>query len=312
MSTDYSRNIIVLRSVYGKVGMKYYMQPCKDKYGRLPNCVKRVNALGDMILSDAERNSEESQYYIPETAVFEFEDGKTFDLEDPLQKNIWESIKNNTMIAPNRFAKDKDGNFLIDGTANKNSHKQRYGIAELYVDMPGIETANRVSRKKKIHNACDFIYNDPRGSEGLILKARLLGKRMQNMPIADVEDYLLKVAEKDPDKIIDLYTGTDTNLRLLFVDALDKHIIIIKNKLYMYSDNVVLGATDDAVITWMKQSANKKVLELIRRDTYPEMYKKEEIDDSLLDGEPTSNDTKVVDPVVENAIKLNAVTGKRK
>jgi hypothetical protein len=178
--------------------------------------------------------------------------------------------------------------------------------------MPGIETANRVSRKKKIHNACDFIYNDPRGAEGLILKARLLGKRMKNMPIADVEDYLLKVAEKDPDKIIDLYTGTDTNLRLLFVDALDKHIIIIKNKLYMYSDNVVLGATDDAVITWMKQSANKKVLELIRRDTYPEMYKKEEIDDSLLDGEPTSNDTKVVDPVVENAIKLNAVTGKRK
>lgn len=312
MSTDYSRNIIVLRSVYGKVGMKYYMQPCKDKYGRLPNCVKRVNALGDMILSDAERNSEKSQYYIPETAVFEFEDGKTFDLEDPLQKNIWESIKNNPMIAPNRFAKDKDGNFLIDGTANKNSHKQRYGIAELYVDMPGIETANRVSRKKKIHNACDFIYNDPRGAEGLILKARLLGKRMKNMPIADVEDYLLKVAEKDPDKIIDLYTGTDTNLRLLFVDALDKHIIIIKNKLYMYSDNVVLGATDDAVITWMKQSANKKVLELIRRDTYPEMYKKEEIDDSLLDGEPTSNDTKVVDKVVEDAIKLNAVTGKRK
>ena len=42
------------------------------------------------------------------------------------------------------------------------------------------------------------------------------------------------------------------------------------------------------------------------------MYKKEEIDDSLLDGEPTSNDTKVVDKVVEDAIKLNAVTGKRK
>ena len=80
--------------------------------------------------------------------------------------------------------------------------------------MPGIETANRVSRKKKIHNACDFIYNDPRGSEGLILKARLLGKRMKNMPIADVEDYLLKVAEKDPDKIIDLYTGHPLSIRL--------------------------------------------------------------------------------------------------
>ena len=52
-----------------------------------------------------------------------------------------------------------------------------------------------------------------------------------------------------------------------------KRIILIKNKLYVYGDDVVLGATDDAVITWMKQSKNKKILELIRHDTYPEMYK---------------------------------------
>ena len=32
-------NYIVLRSVYGKVGMKYYIQPCKDpKTNRYPDC----------------------------------------------------------------------------------------------------------------------------------------------------------------------------------------------------------------------------------------------------------------------------------
>ena len=44
----------------------------------------------------------------------------------------------------------------------------------------------------------------------------------------------------------------------------------------MYADNIVLGATDDAVLTWMKDPKNKKVLELIKRDTYPDMYTKQD------------------------------------
>ena len=74
MSTEnkgiYSKNIIVLRSVYGKVGMTYFINPCKDKHGRLPNCVKHVNSQGDMIITDAEKNSSEAQYFIKETEVF--------------------------------------------------------------------------------------------------------------------------------------------------------------------------------------------------------------------------------------------------
>ena len=42
-------NYIVLRSVYGKVGIKYYIQPCKDpKTNRYPECVKPTNSLGDL------------------------------------------------------------------------------------------------------------------------------------------------------------------------------------------------------------------------------------------------------------------------
>ena len=54
-----------------------------------------------------------------------------------------------------------------------------------------------------------------------------------------------------------------------------KNVIIYKNKLYTYGDNIVLGATDDAVLNWMKVPANKAILELIRKDTYPEIYKNE-------------------------------------
>ena len=105
--------------------------------------------------------------------------------------------------------------------------------------------------------------------------ARILGKDMRNQPTADVIDFLTRVAEKDPKKIINLYTGDDISLRLTFIEAKEKHVIYIKNKLYLYGDNIVLGATDDAVIAWMKDPRNQKVLELIKKDTYPDYYNNE-------------------------------------
>ena len=300
---NFAQDVIVLRSVYGKVGIKYYIQPCRDKYGNYPDCVKHVNANGDMILSDEERNSPNRKYFLEENKPIIIEDGYTLDLSKVRDQYIWEAIKNCELIAPDRYAKDENGNNLIDGTMDWKSKRPRYGIAELYVDKPGVETANKISRKKKIHKASEYIFTDERGAEGRLLKARLLGKNMKNMPDADVEDYLLQVAEKNPDKIINLYTGSDTSLRILFVDARDKKVIMIKNKLYVYGDDVVLGATDDAVITWMKDPKHKKILELIRKDVYPDMYKNEDLD---LDGEATEEvEEKEVDPVIEKAIKAN-------
>jgi len=106
--------------------------------------------------------------------------------------------------------------------------------------------------------------------------ARILGKNMSNQPDADVMDFLLRIADKDPQKIINLYTGGDTTLRLLFIEAKEKKVIYIKNKLYLYGDNIVLGATDDAVIAWMKDAKNSKVLDLIKKDTYPDYYQSAE------------------------------------
>lgn len=269
-------NIIILRSVYGKVGQKYFIQPCRDKKTkRLPDCVKKVNSRGDMIMTDDERNS--GKVFIPENRTFTVEDGTTFDLSDEYQKAEWDSIKNCLLIAPSRYSKDENGNYLIDGTIGKNSTHQRYGVAELYIYKPAVESKSRVSRKKRIHEASSFILDDD-GIDGLVKHAKLLGKHMSNMPASDIEDYLLQIAEKDPEKIINIYRGSDSTLRLLFIDALDKHVIYSKNKLYIYGDNIVLGATDEAVITFMKEASNKKIVELIRRNTYPQY---EEKSDSL-------------------------------
>lgn len=274
---DFKSNIVVLRSVFGKVGQKYFIQPQRDSRGRYASCVKRVDAHGDIVLTPDELAMEAKgeAVFIKEDEVFVIEDGKTFNLNDIHDKAIWEAIKDCPLIAPDRFAKNNKGEYLIDGTTDPKSKNPRYGAAELYIDCPGFEAQRRVTRRKLIVDASNYIMNDERGYEGRLLVARVLGRNMKNQPNADVEDYLLSIAEKTPEKIIDCYTGGDMQLRMFFIDAKEKGVIVKKNGLYLYGENVTLGATDSAVIEWMKQSKNQKTMTLMRQDTYPEMFKED-------------------------------------
>ena len=254
---------IVLRSVFGKVGMKYYIQPCRDKNGNWPECVKQVDSFGNMIVSDAERNS--GKPFIKVTETFTVEDGKTFDLTDPWDKARWEAIRNCPMIADFRGQRDAKGNLIIDGDS------KRYGRAELYIERPGVEVQKKISKRQKIHYAESYIFDDPKGAEGRLKVARILGKHMSHASDSDIKDYLLEIASRDPDKIIKLYTGEDLELRTLFLDARDKGVIRSVSGIYVYGDGISLGGTIDVVISWMRDPRNKKMLESIKRDTYPEL-----------------------------------------
>ena len=254
---------IVLRSVFGKVGMKYYIQPCRDKNGNWPECVKQVDSFGNMIVSDAERNS--GKPFIKVTETFTVEDGKTFDLTDPWDNARWEAIRNCPMIADFRGQRDAKGNLIIDGDS------KRYGRAELYIERPGVEVQKKISKRQKIHDAESYIFDDPNGAEGRLKVARILGKHMSHASDSDIKDYLLEIASRDPEKIIKLYTGEDLELRTLFLDARDKGVIRSVSGIYVYGDGISLGGTIDVVISWMRDPRNKKLLESIKRDTYPDL-----------------------------------------
>lgn len=268
---------IILKSVYGKGDLTYYLEVTPDSKGLYAPCVRKVNSAGDMILSEKDRTeyAEGRAIFFPENHVFEIKpgySGKVYDLANMKDKAEWDCIKHNKLIAKDRNERDSKGNLVIDGVRPTRNNPGRNGIAELYVDRPGLDTIQRVNRKKLIHQAEAFILNDQKGYEGQLNMALILGKDMSNQPVADVEDYLLRIASKDPEKIIQLYTGGDTNLRLLFISAKKKNVIHIKNKLYLYGDNIVLGATDDAVIAWMKNPENKKILDLIQKETFPDYF----------------------------------------
>ena len=259
--------VIVLRSAY-KV-KEYHFQPCKMVNGMNHPFVKPVtydyNGNATMILSEADRANPESQYFLPEDADIVVTDGTTFDLSDPLQRNKWLAIKDSSLIVPSRDARDENGNPLIDGD------RTRYGIAEIWVDIPGEESEKSVSKKKLINRAWTHIEND--SADGRLTKCKLLGRNMRNAPSSDVEDYLYQKAESNPQQIIDLYTSGDVALQLLLIDAKERNVIYKKNGFYVYGESG-LGATDDSVLIWFKMPENKAVLDMIKRDTYPEFLKK--------------------------------------
>lgn len=173
---DLKSNIVVLRSVFGKVGQKYFIQPQRDSRGRYASCVKRVDAHGDIVLTPEELAMEAKgeAVFIKEDEVFVIEDGKTFNLDDVHDKAIWEAIKDCPLIAPDRFAKNSKGEYLIDGTTDPKSKNPRYGTAELYIDRPGFEAQRRVTRRKLIVDASNYIMND--SYEGRLLVAKVLGR----------------------------------------------------------------------------------------------------------------------------------------
>ena len=270
---DIKSNIVVLRSVWGKNGQKYYIQPQKNSKGQYPDCVRKVDSRGDMIL----KPGEDPEYLIPEDRIFTIQHGTTFNLDDPYQEAEWKAIENCFLIAPSRFAKDSSGNYLIDGTIDSVTNtdfgkKSRYGRAELYIERPGLESQRKLTRAKLELQATNFIYQY--GYEDWLTFAKVLGKNMENQPVPDVEYFLVSVAKKTPEKIIDICSGGDLANRVLFITAKEKGIIRKRNGMYIYGEDgdLILGASEEAVIDWMKQPKNKKTLELIRKDSYPDLH----------------------------------------
>lgn len=261
-------NLIVIKSVFRKVGQNYTIQPCRNpKTGRYPECVRRISGDGDMILSasDVEKLNSGECHFVPEDQFFTLVDGTTFNLNDVVESANWEAIKYCPIIAKDRDERDENNVLVIDGDARK------YGKCELYVERPGSMSSRKNSYKQKKNIAESYIFNDT--MEDRLAKCRVLGRNMRQRPDADVIDFLLTEADKTPDRIIDLYTGEDFQIRLQISEAVEKNIIIKRSNIYYYNE-IPLGMSDDACLVWFKDPRNRKVTEMIRTEIYPELAKK--------------------------------------
>lgn len=279
-------NKIVLRNVL-KIP-KCKMNPSIDpRTGRYPDHVRRVDSNGDMIFKDGDlkpKTGPNDLEPISELMIVELYDGKEFDLNDIHDRSVWEAIKYSPLIAEDRWQKDPSGKYVIDGDSN------RYGSGEFYIERPVLESQLSNNKMQLVHNAQAFLFQDSR--EGLYIKARLVGANMSLFPYDEVLDFMLKEAAKQPNKIIDLYTGPDLRFRVLLATAIDKGILKEKAGVIFYN-NITLGMSEDSAILFLKQEANKDLLNSVEFETFPENYKrdtkKEEIKVVPKVTTPTSN-----------------------
>lgn len=270
--------IIILKSVYNKTpGMEYKIEPCPDETGRMPSCIRKVDTLGNLILSEQDIKDWTSgkKVFLPENEPILVKHNQSFDLDNPLQAAQWEAIKNSKWIAKDRFEKDGTGGFVIDGgpvvVDSHQNPKGRYGIATLYIDHPDRIVENRVSLAKLINKAENLIFQDNLAHQVLICS--LYEKDMTHAPAANVEGYLLDQARQNPNKLIKFYNAEESAVYLLVITAIKKEVIK-KRQEGLYWSEIKLGSSVDIAVEYLKNPANKELRESIKVETFPEMEQK--------------------------------------
>ena len=75
---------------------------------------------------------------------------------------------------------------------------------------------------------------------------------------------------------MELYEGEEWKMQLFLLDAIDRGVIRKSDGLYKYDDKM-LGASLEATVTFLRDIRFKKILDSIKRETYPELQPKQVI-----------------------------------
>lgn len=237
-----SEQVITLKSVY-KTG-KTTVQPTRDRFGWYKG-IKRLS----------EEDKRKLTTYAEPDSKFTIQDGTEFDLSREDHRVMWEWIKHSSCIGESE------------------ADCQNTAGAEFYPYVPQVASEKNVSRRVLRHKAESYILED--NSSNYPSRALLLNVNMNGDHPSVIQEYLLEVADRTPEKIVDIYESHDVSVRLLLLKAQANRVITIDNGIYRYG-HTALGMTEPSCVAWMLDKANKHVVESIERDVNPEYFAKED------------------------------------
>lgn len=268
-------DLIIIKSATNKTNQTFYIAPCVDpSTGLMPSHIRRVDSNGDMILSEKDKQElAEGKIFLPIDEPIIVTHGKTFNLNNPLEKAQWDAIKYSRMISKSRFERDANGNLVIDGpvtTLDKYGNaKGTYGIADLYIETPGEISKSKNSHRKLVLEAQNLILKSNHSEQ--IRLCKLLEKDMSRANPYDVEDFLFTMAEKNPNKIKSLFIGTNAEIRMLLITAIERKVVMKKDNLLTYNDTIILGSSLDKAVEFLQIPKNVTIKDMIQKETYPEL-----------------------------------------
>jgi len=137
--------------------------------------------------------------------------------------------------------------------------------AYFYIHRPGFESAKKVdaaAQKNKLEN---YIFND--SNENLYNRVSILGVDMSREVISEVKEYLLDMVKTDPGKVAQVYENATFSLELLYMHAIKKEIINLRNGVYLFGE-ILLGVDKKAVISFFANPKNTGTTRAIEAVTY--------------------------------------------
>jgi len=233
--------VIVLKSVF-KQG-KTTVQPVADGMG----WYKGIPRL-------SEEDKRKLVHWAEPTSKFVIKEGTTFDLNDPAQKITWDWVKHSPCIC-----------------ATKDEVQHTPG-AEFYIHLENEEAKNNISRLELKFKATEYILKD--NAVNYPMRAELLGINMDGDSPLVIKEYLMEQADKNPEKILAIYSAKDVSVKLLLLKAIKKNVIKIGDGgLYTYGGNV-LGTSERSAINWLSDSDNAEIVKILEREVDPDYFKK--------------------------------------
>jgi hypothetical protein len=111
--------------------------------------------------------------------------------------------------------------------------------------------------------------------ENYSLRAKLLGIPMDGEDPLIIKNFLLDQADSNPARVLKIYEDSQLSLRLLLIKALEKgKVTIDPSGAYRYG-HVLMGMSEDSVVSWMSSSDNKNTVNLLEREVNPDYFEKE-------------------------------------
>lgn len=259
--------IIHLTCFYGPEHNGARIYPVRNPLtGEYPECVRKVTSSNDIIYKNTDNPGD---YYVKETDSIFVKQGSSFDLDNDIQRKQWEAIKFSDLIFDSKGKYDEDGNEI----SAPSEHAPANAIFYVVRQEDEVKKKNQASRLK--NKALNFIYQD--SDTGLALKAKVLGSFVKDSTREEIEDYVVSLAMKDPQRVINLYTGSDMKLHLVFLEAKDKHILLNKGGIFVYGDSNIIGRTEDDCVNYFKQPENKLITDRIIKEVTEALKEKEKI-----------------------------------
>jgi len=241
--------ILEIKSIYknGKTTVMPVRDPMSGWYKGVPRL--------------SEDDKRKLKFWAEPDAKFILKEGVTLDLNNEEHKVIWGWLKYQPALAMSY-----DECQMTPG-------------AEFYIHQRHKEAIKNVDRKRLKFKAIQYVTQD--NPVNYPLRAKLFGVNMDGEDPIVIEDFLLDRAESEPARIVKLYEDKFVSLRMLLLEALEKHKIVIDpSGAYRYG-NIFLGMSEDSAIDWMNSPENRTTVNLIEGELHPEYLLEEAVPDEI-------------------------------